>query len=417
MTEYQTKRLGEFIELKRGYDLPARARTAGEFSLVSSSGPSDTHNEAKVRGPGVVTGRYGTIGQVFFIKDDFWPLNTTLYVRDFKGNHPQFTYYFLQTLDWQKFNDKSGVPGVNRNDAHHEPIRVPPLCEQKAIAEVLGSLDDKIELNRRMNETLEAMAQAIFRDWFVEFGPTRRKIDGATDAIEIMGGLVSDPDRARELAKLFPAKMGDNGLPEGWIETPASALIEFNPKEPMKRGVFAPYTDMASLPTSGSIADIPIFREFGSGMRFRNGDALLARITPCLENGKTALVDFLKDEATVGWGSTEFIVMRAKSPIPMPFSYLLARDNDFRDTAIRNMSGTSGRQRVQAESLENYRIACPNDQVFVVFDHLVTPLFELISANGRQNRTIAATRDLLLPKLMSGEIRLRDAERAIEAVA
>ncbi|WP_290484154.1 restriction endonuclease subunit S, partial [Hyphomonas sp. UBA2515] len=158
--EWRKCELGDVIELKRGYDLPSRLRTGGEFPLISSSGRSDTHDQSKVSGPGVVTGRYGTIGQVFYIEEDFWPLNTTLYVRDFKGNNPRFIYYFLQGLNWESFNDKSGVPGVNRNDVHRAIVSIADQDTQKAIVGVLSSIDDKIELNRRTNETLEAMAQA-----------------------------------------------------------------------------------------------------------------------------------------------------------------------------------------------------------------------------------------------------------------
>ena len=163
MCEWRSISLGDFCQLKRGYDLPTRERRPGPFPLVSSSGPSNWHDEAKVKGPGVVTGRYGTISEVFYVADDFWPLNTALYIRDFKGNDPRFVYYFLKTLDWNKFNDKSGVPGVNRNDAHKEPVFVPHLKEQQAIAGVLGALDDKIELNRQMCATLEAMARDGYR--------------------------------------------------------------------------------------------------------------------------------------------------------------------------------------------------------------------------------------------------------------
>lgn len=294
-------------------------------------------------------------------------------------------------------------------------LPIPPKSEQRAIAEILDDLDDKIELNRRMNETLEAMAQAIFRDWFVDFGPTCRKIDGATDPVGIMGGLVSNPDRARRLASLFSETLTDDGLPEGWSSVAAERVIEFNPSEPLKRGTVAFYSDMSSLPTQGSIAEPPILREFGSGMRFRNGDALLARITPCLENGKTAFVDFLPSEKTVGWGSTEFIVLRARPPVPAPYAYLLVRHDEFRDRAIRSMTGTSGRQRVQADSVASFIVARPDQRVFREFGALVVPLFDLISANGRQNRTLAATRDFLLPKLMSGEITIRDAEQRLEA--
>ena len=141
--------LGEVIELKRGFDLAKRDRIAGRVPLVSSSGVSDYHVEAKVKGPGVVTGRYGTLGQVFYVPDDFWPLNTTLYVRDFKGNDPRFISYFLKCLNFSAYSDKAAVPGLNRNHLHQEVVRIPAqVQEQRAIAHILGTLDDKIELNR-----------------------------------------------------------------------------------------------------------------------------------------------------------------------------------------------------------------------------------------------------------------------------
>jgi type I restriction enzyme S subunit len=121
----------------------------------------------------VVTGRYGTLGRVYFIREDFWPHNTTLFVRNFHGNDPRFVYYLLDNIDLATHSAVSAVPGLNRNDIHRLPVMLPPLPTQRRIAEILGRLDDKIEANRRINRTLEAMAQALYRHWFVEFGPFR----------------------------------------------------------------------------------------------------------------------------------------------------------------------------------------------------------------------------------------------------
>ena len=141
--------LGNVLELKRGYDLPKRDRTMGTVPVVSSSGVTDTHGDARVRGPGVVTGRYGNIGQVFFIPDDFWPLNTTLYVRDFKGNDPRFISHFLRGLDFSAHSGKTAVPGVNRNHLHRTTVVFPhDVDEQRTIATILSSADDAIEKNR-----------------------------------------------------------------------------------------------------------------------------------------------------------------------------------------------------------------------------------------------------------------------------
>src|SRR5882762_8757953 len=142
MDEWRQQLLGDVIELKRGYDLPISQRQAGPIPIVSSSGFSGFHNVAMVKGPGVVTGRYGTIGQVFYVEEDFWPLNTTLYVRDFKGNLPRFIGYFLRTIDYLAYSDKAAVPGVNRNHLHEAKVRCPPLTAQRDIADILSSLDD-----------------------------------------------------------------------------------------------------------------------------------------------------------------------------------------------------------------------------------------------------------------------------------
>ena len=150
-------------------------------------------------------------------------------------------------------------------------------------------------------------------------------------------------------------------------------------------------------------------------MRFTNGDTLLARITPCLENGKTAYVDFLPG-SSVGWGSTEYIVMRPKPPFPNEFAYCLARSPDFREFAIHNMTGTSGRQRVPARALSHFPLAAPSKDATQAFGNLIRPLFEQASANACESRTLATLRDSLLPKLISGDIRLPETEKMEEAV-
>ncbi|MBA3708086.1 MAG: restriction endonuclease subunit S [Planctomycetes bacterium] len=400
--EWEEVPLGDVITLQRGFDLPSQDRKPGKVPIVSSSGISDYHSDVGVIGPGVVTGRYGTIGQVFLIKDDYWPLNTTLWVKDFHGNDPQFASYLLRTVDFRSCSDKSSVPGVNRNDLHRIPVLRPPLAEQKAIAAVLGVLDDKIELNRRMNATLEAMARALFQSWFVDFDPVRAKLDGRQPT-----GL----DQAT--AALFPATFQDSPLgpiPRGWTAKPLPEAVEVNPRRTLKAGTIAPYLDMKNLPTQGHSADEVVGREFSSGTKFHNGDTLLARITPCLENGKTGYVDFLAD-GQVGWGSTEYIVFAPKPPLPPQFGYLLARSDALRTHAIQNMTGTSGRQRVPSECFSNFQLAVPTPAIAHRFDELTAPLMAKIKANSNESRTLATLRDTLLPKLLRGELTVPQAER------
>ena len=168
---------------------------------------------------------------------------------------------------------------------------------------------------------------------------------------------------------------------------------------------------MANMPTVGHAPDTVTERAFGTGMRFTNGDTLVARITPCLENGKTAFVDFMK-EGAVGWGSTEYIVMRAKSPLPMEFSYCLARSPRFREFLIKNMSGTSGRQRVPPQSLSYFLLPAPSVGVAREFGRIVRPLMQRARDAARESYCLARLRDALLPKLISGEVHAEPSDTA-----
>ena len=173
--EWRDTSLGDVIRLQRGHDLPDKDRTPGLVPVMGSFGVTGWHNEARAQGPGVTIGRSGAaIGVISFIREDYWPLNTCLYVTDFQGNDPRFCYYWLSTLDLANYNSGSAQPSLNRNYIYGMPVRVPEPAEQRAIAHILGRLDDRIELNRRMNETLEPMARALFQSWFVDFDPGPR---------------------------------------------------------------------------------------------------------------------------------------------------------------------------------------------------------------------------------------------------
>jgi len=242
-------------------------------------------------------------------------------------------------------------------------IALPPLPEQKAIAAVLSSLDDKIDLLHRQNKTLEAMAQTLFRQWFVE-----------------------EAD-------------------DSWEEGRLSDIAEFNPLYQLRKHQPSPYLEMSNVNENSFHPKTWINREFSSGMKFVNGDTLLARITPCLENGKTCFVSFLA-ENQIGWGSTEFIVIRMKPPFHPFLSYLIAKNKEFRSHAINSMSGTSGRQRAQASLVSEFAVAIPEGDRINQLNKLSDAFLKKLHYNFVQIQTLSKLRDTLLPKLMSGEIKV-----------
>ena len=276
-------------------------------------------------------------------------------------------------------------------------VVLPPIALQESIASLLGAFDDRIAVLRESNATLEAIAQALFKSWFVDFDPVRAKQQGLAPAGMDEATAASFPESFDESAL--------GALPTGWRVATLADAFEINPVRTLKKGAVSPYLDMAGVATTGHCVERPVLREFGSGTKFRNGDTLLARITPCLENGKSAFVAFL-DADQVGWGSTEFIVLRPKAPFPEYLGYLLCRHPPFREYAIRSMSGTSGRQRVQNDVLGRYPLAAPTEAVAAAFAELVNPLQQAIAGNHARAQTLAILRGNLLPRLISGQLRL-----------
>jgi len=283
-------------------------------------------------------------------------------------------------------------------------ISLPPVNDQRSIAGVLQALEDRIDLIRESNQTLEAIARAIYKSWFVEFDPVRAKAEGR------------DPEGMdTATAALFPSEFQDSELgriPHGWRRGHLSEIVLINPSRTLRRGEIAPYLDMSNVPTAGpSVLDIA-GRPLGSGCKFVNGDTLLAKITPCLENGKTAFVDFLEPNE-VGWGSTELIILTPIDPVPPVFGYLLARDGSFRSFAEQSMTGTSGRQRVPPDQLKRFGLVISDTSVYRAFGALVTPMFDSITANAARMKTLSSLRDTLIPRLISGKLRVPDAEAVI----
>ncbi|EJK1952631.1 restriction endonuclease subunit S [Klebsiella pneumoniae] len=359
---------------------------------------------------------------------------------------PWFMFYYMRGKQFQHDIEARLVTtvqaSIKRADMVGIPIAVPQLDAQKELVHRVISLDHKIQLNQDINQTLEQMAQALFKSWFVDFEPVKAKMavlaaggsqeDATLAAMTAISGKDADalavferehPEQYAELkatAELFPSAMQDSELgaiPEGWNIGKLGDIIEFNPKRVLKKGNIAPYLDMKNVPVTGHSAQEIIDREFSSGSKFRNGDTLLARITPCLENGKTAFVDFLLTDEMIGWGSTEFIIMRSKKSLPLSLSYFLARLDYFRTIAIQSMQGTSGRQRADAFVLEQHIWVVPPNEILKKFGIFSDSVLNCNRARNAENNTLTQLRDTLLPKLLSGEITLPEAEQIISEEA
>lgn len=329
---------------------------------------------------------------------------------------PRFLRWLIRGDEWwdqvRKYINVGAVfDSLRCKDIPSFEVAVPPLEAQDDITEILDALDVRINLLRQTNITLESIAQALFESWFIDFDPVRAKAEGRDP--EGMGAAI---------AALFPAEFEESALgliPKGWHASTVADAVELNPPRSLSKGTEAPYLEMANTPTVGHRPIERVGRRgFGSGCKFRNGDALLAKITPCLENGKSAFIDFLEDEG-IGWGSTEFIVLRAKPVFPQYAAYLLARHEPFRQFAIQAMTGTSGRQRVDLSRLAQFPLALPRDSsVAQGVDPVFRALQSRIAANDEQAQNLGDLRDTLLPRLISGHVRVAEAqERLEEAVA
>ncbi len=376
MSEWSFNKLENFFTLKRGYDLPKQNRVLGNIPVISSSGQNDFHIEAKINESGVITGRYGTIGSVYFSEIPFWPLNTTLYVNDFKGNDKKFIYYFLQTLDWEKFSDKSAVPGVNRNDVHQEMVSFPSSQEQQAIASVLSSLDDKIDLLQRQNQTLEQMVATLFRKWFIE----EAKEDWEEVTIGDLCNIVTKGTTPKSFTTLGvnfikAESLSGNGA---FIKNKFSYISEEVHFNSLKRSVLKKGDLLFSI--AGTIGRVAIVTK----------DILPANTNQALA------------------------ILRPREINYSNFIYCILKSSLFQDM-IDSKVVHAVQPNLSLGEISNSSLRLPKKLVLNQFVDLIEPFFIKIRFNIQQLETLQSLRDTLLPKLISGEVRLKGFETLSEA--
>ena len=357
--------LGNFITLKRGFDLPQQKREDGQVPIFSSSGITGTHSTAMVNAPGVITGRYGTIGEVFYAAEDFWPLNTTLFVEDFHGNDAKFIYYFLKTLEWSKFTSASAVPGINRNTVHKETVSLPDIETQRRIASTLSMLDEKIKTNTEINDNLEQQAQAIYHERFETASP---------DDLHSGWRTVTLGEVATILNKSF------NPLKE------PEMLLEHYSIPAFDEARFPVFDLSTSIKSNKFIIDASCF--------------MISKLNPTTKR-------VWKPYCLTGNAvcSTEFIVYKAKDKTITDFLYSVIDSNSFSDFMCSHVTGSTGsRQRTTPSDTLSYELILPSEDELAEFQSLVSPMYAQMRINAIENDKLKRLRDSLLPKLMSGEI-------------
>jgi type I restriction enzyme, S subunit len=292
---------------------------------------------------------------------------------------PHYLYCCLNSrfvlAQFDAFITGASQPTISLKNIRAVRIPLPQINIQRRVSQAISAYDDLIENNRRRIQLLEQAARLLYHEWFVHL-----RFPG------------------HEHTKII------DGVPEGWEKKYVPEVIDINPKEKIQKGTVIRYVPMAGLSTTGMTVDLSEseIRSKSTSVRYRNGDVLLARITPCLENGKTGFVNFLAADE-VACGSTEFIILRGR--LLSPFStYCLARTHTFRETAIKSMIGSSGRQRVQPQCFDEFSVGLPKKVIRDQFDDTVSPFFRQIATLVRMNVQLIRARDLILPKLMNGEV-------------
>ena len=393
----KSKRLGDIINFKRGYDLPSYNRVEGNYPIISSSGISGYHSEYKVDGEGLVTGRYGTLGEMYYVNGKYWPHNTALYVTDFKGNYAKYVYYLMKCLGNLKTSDKSTVPGINRNDLHE--IIVPFLSHefQKPIADFLFQIDTKIELNNRINAELEAMAKTLYDYWFVQFDFP----DANGKPFKTSGGkMVWSEELKRE-------------VPDGWRIGELSDIAD------LIRGVSYDKTD---IKTSDSKGVVPILRATNV-----SGNVIDLQNMVYVTEGNVSTKQFLNKYdilITMSSGSIDHIGKNGFFYFDSKVSYgtfcakLVARDNyrfylysytqsDFMFQTIKNECLGTNINNLNSSLVNGFKIVIPANHLVSEFNTRVSNAFEKIGNNIKENQKLAELRDWLLPMLMNGQVKVK----------
>jgi len=387
MNDWRDCLLGDVITLKRGYDLPERQRIPGVVPVVSSAGISGYHNVAKVKAPGVVTGRYGTLGEVFYLSEDYWPHNTALYVQDFKDNNPRFISYFLASMGLAFRNAAGAVPGVNRNHLHQIPVRVPSVKTQEKISSILAAYDDLIENNTRRIQILEQIAHDLYQEWFVYF-----RFPGYEDT-----------------------EFGDSELgsiPQGWEVRLIDDLCtysrgkSYSSSELVSEGGL-PFLNLKCIERDGGFRYDGLKRfqgKYKESQAASAGDVIIAITDMTQERRIVARAARVPETgAELYVFSMDLVKINPKHKIPNDYLYSLFRYSSFADHVKQAANGANVLHLLPDHILA-YKFVRPTNEVIQQFAERVKSLYQLRDSFQVRNENLRQVRDLLLPRLVSGEL-------------
>ena len=368
--------------------------------VVSSAGITGTHAEYRVRGPGVVTGRYGTLGEVHYVPNDFWPLNTTLYVQDFKGNDPRYIAYLLRTLDFGSRSGAAAVPGVNRNDLHRLPISLPDVKEQCRIASILSAYDDLIENNTRRIAILEEMARRIYEEWFVRF-----RFPG------------------HEQVKIVESELGL--IPDGWLQTAVGDCVTIHRGKSYKSAELTdegglPFVNLKCIERDGGFRKSGLKRFTGTykeSQKVATGDLVIAVTDMTQERRIVARCGRVpRLGADFGVISMDLVKIDADKGVPRNFMYGTFRWSGFADEVKQHANGANV-LHLAPERIAGFRFPLPPPAISDHFAELTFPMLQQCDVLLDKNEALRVIRDLLVPKLISGELDVSTLPEPEEAIA
>ncbi|MCQ5202118.1 restriction endonuclease subunit S [Mordavella massiliensis] len=381
MSKWEEKKFKEFIKLNRGFDLPNDKMKFGNYPVVASTNIKGYHISYKVTAPVVVTGRSGSLGVVQYIDKNCTPLNTTLYVKDFKGNFPRFVYYYLKTMRLDTFNSGAGVPTLNQNHLHSMKINIPDIPTQECIADILSAYDDLIEANNRRIELLEQAAQELYKEWFVRF-----RFPG------------------HEKAKF------ENGLPEGWTVKRIGDLFQITSS---KRVYLADYVENG-IPfyrskeviqlSQGQAITEPLYISNATFQNFKNkfgapeeNDILITSVGTI---GISYLVDgheFYFKDGNLTW------IKSGSDKILSLFLFQWLNSQGGKQQLHQSTIGTS-QSALTIENLKKIKLIVPDKKLVEDYYNKTYDMIEKKRILQKNNQNLTAQRDLLLPRLMSGKL-------------